>query len=278
MAAGGGGGGAWKVAYADFVTAMMALFMVLWISAQDKKILIATSKYFQSPFSSPLTDHSGLMPFNKDSSNSSSESQDASGVNKPSDSDKQIQLSFLNSVAADFYRLLHLDQNLEEKPVDIQVTSDGLRITLFDRAKFPLFKGDTSEFSDWGRNMMQSLAWVVDRNKFRVTIDSHSRRIAEPIREDYTAWELSADRANATRRALVFYAVDNEQIDRVTGYADTRLQDATKPESDANDRITISLALTSRIKEKTARPAEASSPAAPAAPAAPPLAAAHPSS
>ena len=255
------------MAYADFVTAMMALFMVLWISAQDKKILIATSKYFQSPFSSPLTDHSGLMPFNKDSSNSSSESQDASGVNKPSDSDKQIQLSFLNSVAADFYRLLHLDQNLEEKPVDIQVTSDGLRITLFDRAKFPLFKGDTSEFSDWGRNMMQSLAWVVDRNKFRVTIDSHSRRIAEPIREDYTAWELSADRANATRRALVFYAVDNEQIDRVSGYADTRLQDPAKPESDANDRITISLALTSKIKAKPAPSAQVSAAAAPAAPA-----------
>ena len=116
-------GGAWKVAYADFVTAMMALFMVLWISAQDKKILIATSHYFQSPFSGPLTDHSGIMPFNKQSNSSSSpNSEDSAGKEKPDDKSKQIELSFLNSVAADFYRLLHLDQNQDEKPLDIQVT------------------------------------------------------------------------------------------------------------------------------------------------------------
>src|SRR5271156_3727544 len=99
----GGGGGAWKVAYADFVTAMMALFMVLWISAQDKKILIATSHYFQSPFNSPLADHSGVMPFNKDSNDSSTpKGEDSSGKQKSSDNDKKIQLQFLNSVAADF--------------------------------------------------------------------------------------------------------------------------------------------------------------------------------
>ena len=57
-------GGAWKVAYADFVTAMMALFMVLWISAQDNKILIATSQYFQNPFHSPMEATSGILPFN----------------------------------------------------------------------------------------------------------------------------------------------------------------------------------------------------------------------
>src|SRR5438045_8982314 len=65
-------GGAWKVAYADFVTAMMALFMVLWISAQDQKILIATSKYFQNPFHSPMDANSGVMPFNSTQSTQSS--------------------------------------------------------------------------------------------------------------------------------------------------------------------------------------------------------------
>ena len=126
-----GGGGAWKVAFADFMTAMMALFLVLWISAQDKKILIATSRYFQSPFSSPMEDHSGIMPFNKqnDSNNSPKEKDDSDGAAKANSKDKQVELSFLNSVAADFYRLLHLDQNLDQKPIDVQVTSDGLRIT-----------------------------------------------------------------------------------------------------------------------------------------------------
>src|SRR5574343_609331 len=121
MAAGGGGGGAWKVAYADFVTAMMALFMVLWLSAQDKKILIATSRYFQNPFNSPLEEKSGVMPFNKDTTSSSSSSKDdGAGKDTSADKNKQIQLSFLNSVASDFYRLLHLDQNWEDKPIDIQ--------------------------------------------------------------------------------------------------------------------------------------------------------------
>jgi len=235
-------GGAWKVAYADFVTAMMALFMVLWISAQDKKILIATSHYFQSPFSSPLTDHSGIMPFNKQSNNSSSpNSEDSAGKEKPDDKSKQIELSFLNSVAADFYRLLHLDQSTDEKPLDIQVTSDGLRVTLFDRSKHPLFSGDTALFSDSGQHLMQSLAWLIERNHFRVTIDGHTRSSFVPKRDDYSAWELSSDRANAARRILVHYAVDSGQIERVTGYADTRPLPGEKPDADANQRITLSL-------------------------------------
>jgi chemotaxis protein MotB len=244
-------GGAWKVAYADFVTAMMALFMVLWISAQDKKILIATSRYFQSPFSSPMSDHSGIMPFNKESnSSSSSKSDDQSGKDKPDDSAKQIQLSFLNSVAADFYRLLHLDENLDQKPIDVQVTSDGLRVTLFDRAKRPLFVGDTADFSESGRFLMQTLAWMIERNHFRVTIDGHTRSNLTLKREDYSSWELSADRANAARRSLVHYAVDPDQIERVTGYADTRPLQGEKPDSESNQRITLSLTLTSKVTDE----------------------------
>ncbi len=247
----GGGGGAWKVAYADFVTAMMALFMVLWISAQDKKILIATSKYFQNPFSSPMQDHSGIMPFNKDSQDSSSKkSEDNSGNEKPSDQDKQIQLSFLNSVAADFYRLLHLDQDLDQKPIDIQVTSDGLRVTVFDRAKRPLFEGDTTELTEWGRFVLQSLAWMIDRHHFRVTIDGHTRSGLTLLKENYSAWELSSDRANAARRSLVFFAVEPDQIERVTGYADTRPLAGEPTQSESNQRITLSLTLTAKTRER----------------------------
>ena len=253
MAAGGGGGGAWKVAYADFVTAMMALFMVLWISAQDKKILIATSRYFQNPFSSPMEDHSGIMPFNDNSQDSSSKKKsddDASGTEKPSNEDKQIQLSFLNAAAADFYRLLHLDQNLDQKPIDVQVTSDGLRITVFDRAKRPIFVDDTTELTEWGRFVLQTLAWTIDRYHFRVTIDGHTRAGMALKKEDYSSWELSSDRANAARRLLVLYAVDAGQIERVTGYADTRPLQGEPATSEANQRITLSLTLTAKNREK----------------------------
>jgi chemotaxis protein MotB len=247
-----GHGGAWKVAFADFMTALMALFLVLWISAQDKKILIATSKYFQSPFSSPMEDHSGIMPFNKqsDSSSSAKQNEDASGKEKPANKDKQIELSFLNSVAADFYRLLHLDQSLDQKPIDIQVTSDGLRLTLFDRAKQPIFKEDGAEFTDWGIHLLQSMAWLIDRHHFRVTIDGHTRDGLVLPREDYTAWELSSDRANAARRKLVYYAVEPELIERVTGYAATKPLSGEDPSAESNQRITLSLALGQKGREK----------------------------
>ena len=239
-----GHGGAWKVAFADFMTAMMALFLVLWISAQDQKILIATSKYFRNPFSSPMTEHSGVMPFNKDSTTSSSASKDDSAsAGKSNDSSKQIQLQFLNSVAADFSRMLNLDQTADQNPLDIQVTSEGLRITLFDRATRPIFVGDTAAFTEFGENLMQSLSWMIERNHFRVIIDGHTRSGLTMPRPEYSAWDLSADLANATRRILVHYAVDPTQIERVAGYADTMPLPGVKSGAEANHRVTISLSM-----------------------------------
>jgi chemotaxis protein MotB len=244
-------GGAWKVAYADFVTAMMALFMVLWISAQDKKILVATARYFQSPFKSPFEDHSGLMPFNKELQNSSAQAgkgDEGTGSNRPTDSTNQIQLQFLNSVAADFYRMVNLDKSTDQKAIDVQVTSDGLLITLFDRAKRAVFVGNSCEFTEWGRFMMQNLAWLIDRYQLRVAIDGHTRANLDLHEEKFTAWELSTDRANAARRTLVYYALDPRKIERVTGYADTRPLKGERADSDSNQRITLSLALSNKSR------------------------------
>jgi chemotaxis protein MotB len=235
-------GGAWKVAYADFVTAMMALFMVLWISAQDQRILIATSQYFQNPFHSPMNANSGVMPFNSNKT-SHSEGRDQGDQKEPSSKDKAIETAFLNTVAADFYKMLHLDENLQDKPIDIQVTSDGLRITLFDRAHRPLFLNDSTEFTEWGKFIMQNLAWMIDRHHFRVTIDGHTRALDNPVVSDDHGWELSAARANASRHALVYYAVEPALIERVTGYASTRPLPDVAPTSESNQRVTLSLSL-----------------------------------
>ena len=255
-----GQGGAWKVAFADFMTAMMALFLVLWISAQDKKILIATSRYFQSPFRSPMEDHSGLMPFNKETPDTKKDADDSTGQKKPSDREREIELSFLNSVAADFARLLNLDQSVDKKPIELEVTSDGLRITLFDRARKPLFVGDTAEFTEWGNFVMQNLAWMIDRHHFLVTIDGHTRSGVPTKPNGYSAWELSADRANASRRELVRYAVDPSLIERVTGYADTQPVSGEPPTSDSNERVTLSLRLGTRRPAKAPVAAKPSSP------------------
>jgi chemotaxis protein MotB len=223
--------------------------MVLWISAQDKEILIATSQYFQNPFRSPIEASSGVMPFN---SNRSSDSSGLGAGDKQADRGKLIQMTFLNSVAADFYRLIHLDENLEQKSIDIQVTTDGLRVTLFDRGKRPLFKPETTEFTEWGAFIMQNLAWMIERHAFSVTIDGHAGPVTTSKEKNYTSWELSADRANASRRTLVHYAVDLRQIERVTGYADTRPgPDSNDPET--NERVTLNLTLKARSQFKDSK-------------------------
>ena len=244
-------GGAWKVAFADFMTAMMALFLVLWISSQEKKILIATARYFQNPFSSPLDKTSGIMPY--DTNKPSQPHGDDSGADEPQTSKRNVDLNYLNSLAKDFFKLLNLDQDLSEKPIDVQVTSDGLRITLYDRSRRPLFADNTAEFTEWGRFVMQSLAWMIDRQKFRVVIEGHTRKGLVFPKPEYTEWELSADRANAARRALTLYAVDPTRVERVTGYADTRPVPFQPPESEANQRITLSLTLGPRKKEKDSK-------------------------
>jgi chemotaxis protein MotB len=241
-------GGAWKVAFADFMTAMMALFLVLWISSQKKDVLVATARYFQNPFNSPMKNTSGIMPY--DTNKPSTPHGDDSGADQPQTSKRDVDLQYLNALSKDFFRLLNLDEDMGEKPVEIQVTSDGLRITLYDRSKRPLFVEKTAEFTEWGRFVMQSLAWMIDRQKFRVVIEGHTRQGLVLPKPEYTAWELSADRANSARRALTLYAVDLKQVERVTGYADTRPIPFQAPDSEANQRVTLSLTLGSRIKEK----------------------------
>ena len=239
-----GKGGAWKVAYADFVTAMMALFMVLWICSQDQEILVETSRYFQKPFKSNVDGKSGILNFETSRpSNTSSETKKTEGSYTGSSSARSIDLQFLNSVANDFFRLLNLDEAMADKPIDVQVTSDGLRVTLYDRSKQPLFSGKTADFTPWGDFVMQSLAWMIDRNGFNVVIEGHTRSGLEMPESYYGPWELSADRANSARRAIVRYAVDAKFIERVSGYGDTRPLDQKSPDSESNQRVTMSLRL-----------------------------------
>jgi chemotaxis protein MotB len=106
------------------------------------------------------------------------------------------------------------------------------------------------DFTPWGNFVMQNLAWLIERDHLRVVIDGHTRSNLQMAGDTYTPWELSADRANAARRSLVHYAVDPKGIERVTGYADTRPVDGEAPDSEANQRITLSLSL-SKLGDKT---------------------------
>jgi len=228
-------GGAWKVAYADFVTAMMALFMVLWISAQDKQILIATSNYFKQPFNALTKSSVGIMK---------TENGGSSGNDKSKQTATAANLSFLTALAKELNHMLNVSDLSKEKPVDMEVTSDGLKVTLYDRQSQPIFEKDSAKPTEWGLFVLQNLAWITERNNLRVTIDGHTASSYVPNRKDYGPWELSADRANASRRLMEFYAVDPKKVERVTGYADTRPLPDLPRDSESNQRITISLSLT----------------------------------
>lgn len=130
------------------------------------------------------------------------------------------------------------------------MTSDGLRLTLFDRASRPLFVDNTAEFTEWGRFAIQNIAWIVDRHHLRVTIDGHTRADLALPKADYGPWELSSDRANASRRGLVHFAVEAELIERVTGYADTRGLPDKEPSDESNQRVTLSLSLSTKGRAK----------------------------
>ncbi len=225
-------GGAWKVAYADFVTAMMALFMVLWISAQDKQILLATSQYFKQPFNALTKSSVGVMK---------SEAGGSQGKDKSRESAAAANLSFLTALAKELNRMLNVSDVSTEKPVDMEITSDGLKVTLYDRESQPLFEKNAAKPTKWGTFVLQNLAWLAERNNLRVTIDGHTATGFVPTSQDYGPWELSADRANASRRLMEYYAVEPTKIERVTGYGDTKPLPNLPPDSESNQRITISL-------------------------------------
>lgn len=220
------------MAYADFVTAMMALFMVLWIISQDEEILEATSDYFKNPFSS-LRDRSGLMREERFEQRIWSDPHDGQTA-------AMVDLQFLRSLASDLYRMLNIEAETDQS-IDIQVTSDGLRIVIYNRRSQPFFERESDRFTEWGDFVIRILAWIVERHNFTVVIDGHVANGSAEYREDFGPWELTAGRANAARRALERYAVRPDQIERVSGYGDTVPLPAVPFDAEMNDRIALSL-------------------------------------
>lgn len=229
-----GHGGAWKVAYADFITAMMALFMVLWICSQEEEILIATSLYFQNPFNSPAQNASGVMP---------NKGQSIKKDDGSSDPKSAVDVTLLAKLAKEFYKYLNLKENDENKPIEIQVTNDGLRIIVYDQPNRPIFEKFSTKLTEWGLFVHKSLAWLLDRYNFLVRIEAHTAAGEKEITENYSDWELTADRANMSRRTLVHFALDPEKIDRITGFASKHPLVGVPPTSAKNQRVEISLTL-----------------------------------
>jgi chemotaxis protein MotB len=250
-------GGSWKVAYADFVTAMMALFLCLWLTAQDTKIKDAVERAFTNPFSSVTKESVGIIP-NKEKTASDKQAGKFQSVSA-------VEMETMRHVSEDLTKLLQ-QQDETESSVKIEVTPDGLRINIFDRSHKPIFEPDTDTFTQYGGWVFSTLAWEISRYKaFKIELEGHTETHVQPGRESLSKWELSTERANAARRKVVQSGVDDGQICKVSGYADTAPMPDFPPEAEINRRVTVMLKLkesvdslspvtTARISENDTHP------------------------
>lgn len=235
MAKHGHHGGAWKVAYADFITAMMALFLVLWLTAQDTRIKEAVERAFRHPFSSVTKENVGIIP-NK-------ETQAIRTTQGNFDSASALELTMLRKLNEDLIKSLKKEEDdPANKTVELELTPDGLRISVFDRARRPIFEPDSTTFTAYGDWVFSTLAWEISRyHSFAVELEGHTERGRTPLRPDYDDWEMSSDRANAARRKLVQHGVASDHVRKVAGYADTQPMPQHPPEDEINRRVTVML-------------------------------------
>jgi chemotaxis protein MotB len=234
---GGHHGGAWKVAYADFVTAMMALFLVLWLAAQDQKIKEAVERAFRNPFMSLTKESSGLMPTkNNDSSKGGSGKFDNATASA-------MEVAMLRRLQTDLAKSLQKpEEPEEEESVKFNLTAEGLRINIFDRGRKPVFDRDSDKLTPYGVWILTTLAWEMSRVKtFSLELEGHTEKGHQFASNEYGGWELSADRANAGRRKLLEHGVDISQVKKVAGFADTNPLPGYAPDDPVNRRITLLL-------------------------------------
>ena len=203
-------GGAWKVAYADFVTAMMAFFMVMWLTSQDQRDQGGGRARLSGIRSHPSPSESvGIIP-----------SKEMTAVKSSSgnfDSASAVELNMLRRINQDLIKSLQGDgESAEEGAVKLDLTPEGLRINVFDRAHKPIFEPNTTKFTTYGDWVFSTLAWEISRyTSFAIELEGHTETGGAPAREDYGDWEVSADCANAARRKLLEHGVAVQQIKKV---------------------------------------------------------------
>jgi chemotaxis protein MotB len=194
--------GAWKVAYADFVTAMMALFIVLWLLNSSKQVQDAVGGYFRDPAGTSKKAGSNL---------------NGSGENI------KLTKENMNHLKEELQKSIRSISDLEKlrKNIEITVTADGLRIELLESAKGTFFESGSSRLNESGKEMLVLLAQDLSSVPNHVSIEGHTDAKPYGERANYSNWELSADRANAARRIMQQAGLRRDQVSQVRGFADS---------------------------------------------------------
>ncbi|MFG0380975.1 flagellar motor protein MotB [Pseudomonas sp. zbq_18] len=301
--AGGHHGGAWKIAFADFATAMMAFFLVMWLMSsatpEQKK---AISGYFQDPIgftesASPYVIDLGGTPTPAPDRTLNPEMKDApdaaeSAVDAESDQEASVNKEQAESLAEQIERerlellLQELQTKVDENPqlqkfkdqILFEITQDGLRIQIMDAENRPMFDIGSARLQPYFEDILLILAETIREVPNKISVSGHTDAKPFAGTGEFGNWELSANRANAARRTLVAGGYPDDNVARVVGYASSALFDRNDPFNPVNRRIDI-IVLTKRAQRdiegeqdggavQPEVPTEASS-APPAAPGAP---------
>lgn len=231
-------GGSWKVALADFMTAMFALFLVMWIVNQTDEVKQAVEGYFKDPVGYTKAYQAGLL-------------KGGQGVMKMgAGADKQKSTETIEEqMKREMEELAQrLRSTIEEMPglnvlknhIELEVTREGLRIQLIEGSdQIRFFKQGSSVLSLKGELILKTIAMELGKLSNQLVIEGHTDG-ADPGRgEHYTNWELSADRANSARRAMMESKLNPGQVYQVRGYANNKLRIKDDPYDPRNRRITI---------------------------------------
>ena len=217
---GGHHGGAWKVAYADFVTAMMALFIVLWLMNSSKQVQEAIGGYFKDPNGRGKMVGSDKLG-----------SGDNFTVTKDNMSQLKEQLQQQIRKATELEKI--------KNQVQMTVTSEGLRIELLENENGTFFETGSAEPTKSGREMLTLLAGEFSKLPNKISVEGHTDARPFGATAKYGNWELSTDRANASRRVMEAGGLRPDQVADVRGFADQRLRNKNAPEDASNRRISV---------------------------------------
>jgi len=232
---GGHHGGAWKVAYADFVTTMMALFIVLWAAGQDTSVRESIASYFRNPSIVPATVKGGGVLPNQSGVVASADLL----ASEPSpERESRLLRDVASAIRAEIEKMPDLRPLLDQ--VQITVTAEGLRIQIVERDESLFFEVGSAKIKAPLVGILSIVADAVGKVTNPVLVEGHTdaRQYGEHPGA-YSNWELSADRANSARRVLESTGLKPRQVARVVGFADHELLVPGDPLDAQNRRVSI---------------------------------------
>lgn len=240
-------GGAWKVAYADFVTGMMSLFLVLWILSQDEEVIIATTRFFRDPYKAGVPKSTPVEQ--KDARPGSMVDQivgRADTTMRNTNDTTSIDIDVLHRIAQDWYARLRLHE-IDDSVMQIDATSDGLKVVLFYGDEKPIFEDSSPRLTSHGRKVIQRMSWLLSQHVLVYRVDSHTSHLQNSLGQNgENSWEMSMLQALEVTNALSYYSASDldDKLERVTGHGFTKPNDARFPnQPEKNRRVELSLVL-----------------------------------